>query len=92
LIILRSVTEAFPEDGSVTAKTMEIRDLNTVTCTGIARDLGTMSAHQALLKTVERLRKVRQIPEVNMGPTRGQSPALQFTFNFQWNEGGKSAN
>jgi hypothetical protein len=86
LIILRSVTEAFPEDGSVTAKTVEIRDLNTVTCTGIARN------YQALLKTVERLRGVRQIPEVNMGPTRGQPPALQFTFNFQWSEGGKSAN
>jgi hypothetical protein len=86
LTILRRLTEAFPEDGSVTAKTVEIRDLNTVTCTGIARN------YQALLKTVERLRGVRQIPEVNMGPTRGQPPALQFTFNFQWSEGVKSAN
>jgi hypothetical protein len=86
LTILRRLTEAFPEDGSVTAKTVEIRDLNTITCTGIARN------YPALLKTVERLRGVRQIPEVNMGPTRGQPPALQFTFNFQWSEGGKSAN
>jgi hypothetical protein len=86
LTILRRLTEAFPEDGSVTAKTVEIRDLNTITCTGIARN------YQALLKTVEHLRAVRQIPEVNMGPTRGQPPALQFTFNFQWSEGGKSAN
>ena len=86
LTILRRLTEAFPEDGSVTAKTVEIRDLNTVTCTGTARN------YQALLKTVERLRAVRQIPEVNMGPTRGQPPALQFTFNFQWSEGGTSAN
>jgi hypothetical protein len=86
LTILRRLTEAFPEDGSVTAKTVEIRDLNMITCTGIARN------YQALLKTVERLRAVRQIPEVNMGPTRGQPPALQFTFNFQWSEGGKSAN
>jgi hypothetical protein len=86
LVILRSVTEAFPEDGSVTAKTVEVRDLNTVTCTGIAQN------YQALLKTVERLRAVRQIPDVNLGPTRGQPPALQFTFNFQWSEGGRSAN
>ena len=50
LTILKSLTEKFPEDGSVTAKTVEIQDLNTVTCTGIARDC------QALLKTVERLR------------------------------------
>ena len=86
LTILKRLTEAFPEDGTVTAKTVEIRDLNTITCTGIARN------YQALLKTVERLRTVRQIPDVNLGPTRGQPPALQFTFNFQWNEGGKSAN
>ena len=92
LTILRRLTEAFPEDGSVTAKTVEIRNLNTVTCTGTARDLGALTAHQALLKTVERLRTVRQIPDVNLGPTRGQSPALQFTFNFQWSEGAKNAN
>jgi hypothetical protein len=86
LTILLRLTEAFPEDGSVTAKTVEIRDLNAVTCTGIARN------YPALLKTVERLRTVRQIPDVNLGPTRGQPPALQFTFNFQWSEGGKGAN
>jgi hypothetical protein len=86
LVILKSLTEAFPEDGSVTAKTVEIRDLNMVTCTGVARN------YQALLKTVERLRSIRQIPDVNLGPTRGTVPALQFTFNFQWNEGGRSAN
>ncbi len=38
LTILRQLTLAFPEDGSVTAKTMEIRDGNTVTCTGTASD------------------------------------------------------
>ena len=86
LTILKRLSESFPEDGSVTAKTVEIRDLNAITCTGTARN------YQALLKTVEKLRGVRQIPDVNLGPTRGQPPALQFTFNFQWNEGGKSAN
>jgi hypothetical protein len=86
LTVLRHLTEAFPEDGSVTAKTVEIRNLNAVTCTGIARN------YQALLKTVEKLRAVPQIPDVNLGPTRGQSPALQFTFNFQVSEGGGNAN
>ncbi len=86
LTILKRLTEAFPEDGSVTAKTVEIRDLNAVTCTGTAR------SYQALLKTVERLRTVPQVPDVTLGPTRGQSPALQFTFNFQWSEGGRNAN
>jgi hypothetical protein len=86
LVILRSLAEAFPEDGSVTAKSVEIRDLTTVTCTGVARD------YQALLKTVERLRAVRQIPDVLLGQTRGQPPTMQFTFSFNWNEGGSSAN
>ncbi len=86
LLILRKLTESFPEDSSVTAKTVEIRDLTTVTCTGVARD------YQALLKTIENLRKVPQFQEVNLGPTRGQSPSMQFTFNFTWSEGGHSAN
>lgn len=86
LTILRRLTEAFPEDGSVTAKTVEIRDLNAITCTGTARN------YQALLKTVEKLRNIPQIPEVNLGPTRGQPPALQFTFNLQWSAGGGNAN
>jgi hypothetical protein len=86
LTILRGLTQAFPEDGTVTAKTVEIRNLKTVTCTGTAR------SYQALLQTVARLRAVPQFHEVNQGPTRGQSPALQFSLNFVWNEGGRSAN
>ena len=86
LTILRHLTEAFPEEGSVTAKTVEIRDLNAVTCTGIARD------RQVLLKTIENVRKVPQFKEVALGPTRGQQPSVQFTFNLQWNEGGRNAN
>jgi hypothetical protein len=81
LTILRKLTEAFPDDGSVTAKTLEIRDLNAVTCTGVARD------YQALLRTVERLRAIPQI-ELKQGQTRGQSPNMQFTINFVWSEGG----
>ncbi|HWX21862.1 MAG TPA: hypothetical protein VN578_18330, partial [Candidatus Binatia bacterium] len=86
LTILRKLTEAFPEDNSVTAKTVEIRDLSTVTCSGTARN------YQALLRTVERLRAVPQFREVNLGSTRGQAPAMQFTFNLVWNEGGGNAN
>lgn len=86
LSILRSLTQAFPDDGSVTAKTVEIRDLGTVTCTGTAR------SYQVLLQTLQKLRALPQIREANLGPTRGQSPALQFSFSFAWNEGGRSAN
>lgn len=86
MTILRQLTEAFPESGEVTAKTVEIRDLNTVTCSGTARN------YQALLKTVGRLRANPLTRDVNLGPARGQSPALQFSFTFHWSEGGKSAN
>ncbi len=86
LNILRALTEAFPEDGSVTAKTIEIRDLTTVTCTGTARD------HRELMKILERLRTLPQTQQVNLGPSRGQPPAMQFTFTLVWNEGGRSGN
>jgi hypothetical protein len=86
LTILRSLTEAFPETGDVTAKTIEIRDLKTITCTGTAR------SYPALLQTIQRLRTTRHIEAVNQGPTRGQAPALQFTFNVVWGEGGNRAN
>jgi hypothetical protein len=86
LSILRSLTQAFPEDGSVTAKTVEIRDLNSVTCTGTARN------YQVLLQTLKKLRDLPQVREANLGPTRGQTPSLQFSFSFAWMEGGGSAN
>ncbi|SPE62635.1 hypothetical protein SBV1_860008 [Verrucomicrobia bacterium] len=86
LTILRRLTESFPEDGSVTAKTLEIRDLNQVICNGTARD------NQALLKTLEHLRSFPGVQDVNIGMTRGQAPTVQFTFNFKWNEAASHAN
>jgi hypothetical protein len=86
LSILRGLTQAFPEDGSVTAKTVEIRDLSSVTCTGTARN------YQVLLQTLKKLRDMPQIRDANLGPTRGQSPSLQFSFTFAWTGGGASAN
>ena len=86
LTILKRLTEAFPQDNSVTARSVEIHDLNTVTCSGITRD------SQALLKTLQTLRSVPQITDVNIGQLRGQSPSVQFTFVFKWSEGGNNAN
>jgi hypothetical protein len=86
LTILRRLTEAFPEDGTVTAKTIEIRDLTTVTCSGVASD------YQGLLRTLARLRTNPQMHEVALGTTRGQAPVMQFTFNLVWSEGSANAN
>ena len=77
LSILRRVTESFPEDGNVSAKTLEIRELATVTCSGSARD------SQALLKTLDQLRSASEVSDVKVDQIRGKAP-LQFTFNFRW--------
>lgn len=82
LTILRRLTEAFPEEGDVTAKTIEIRELSTVTCSGTARD------NQSLLKTLDKLRAVKEISDVTVDSLRGKAP-LQFTFNFHWGQQGQ---
>ena len=80
LTILRELTLAFPEDGSLTAKTVEIRDLNTVSCSGSALDSG------ALLRTLSQLRAVDGVHDVKIDQIRGKAP-LQFTFGFQYGTG-----
>jgi hypothetical protein len=86
LTILRGITDAFPQTGEVTAKTIEIRDLQTITCTGTAR------SSQALLKVLQQLRSNPQFRDAHPGPMRGQAPAIQFSFTCAWNEGGNHAN
>lgn len=85
LTILKQLTSAFPDDGAVSAKTLEIRDLDVVTCSGVARD------NQALLRMLERLRATEGVSEVKVSQIRGRAP-LQFTFDFRWSEGGARAN
>ena len=80
LSILRRVTEAFPEDGVVSAKTLEIRERSSVTCSGVARD------NQAFLKMLDQLRATREVADLKVDQVRGKTP-LQFTFNFHWGEG-----
>ncbi len=86
LTILRQLTIAFPEEGVVTAKTVEIRDLNTVTCTGTTRD------NDSLLRAQDRLRTNNAVSEVRTVQIRGSKPPLQFTFDFHWSEGGRNEN
>lgn len=77
LAILKRVTEAFPEEGSVTAKNLEIRNQSMVNVTGTTRDNST------LLKTLDKLRAANDVAEVKVDTIRGKTP-MQFTFNFQW--------
>jgi hypothetical protein len=81
LTIMKQLSEAFPETGIVTAKTLEIREPGLVTCTGTTRD------QQSLTKTLERLRGLGRVSDLRVIQIRGKSP-MQFTFDFRWNEGG----
>jgi hypothetical protein len=79
LTILRKLTEAFPDEGVVSAKTLEIRELSSVTCSGVARD------NQAFLTMLDQLRATKEISNLKVDQVRGQTP-MQFTFNFHWGE------
>jgi hypothetical protein len=81
MTIFRKLTEAFPVDGVVTAKTLEIRNQSQVTCSGVARD------NQVLFKMLDQLRSTKEVADVKMDQIHGKSP-LQFSFNFRWVEGG----
>jgi hypothetical protein len=80
LTILKKITEAFPEEGVVSLKTIEIRDPATVNCTGIARD------NQVFFAMRDRLEAYREVNNLKVGQTRGNP--VEFTFSFQWQEGG----
>ncbi|MBC8094385.1 MAG: hypothetical protein H7Y43_01105, partial [Akkermansiaceae bacterium] len=67
LSILKQLTSAFPEDGSVTARSVEIRDMNTVTCSGQAAN------YAALIRTVHHLGTNSGVSDL-VPQTRGKSP------------------
>jgi hypothetical protein len=77
LSILRQLSLAFPEDGSVTAKNIEVRD-GVVTCSGTARDYASLLGMQA------KLRAATGVSGVKLQQVRGKSP-MQFVFAFNYN-------
>jgi hypothetical protein len=81
--IMRAVAQAFPEDGYVSAKSLEIHDLSNVTCSGVARD------NQSYLALLDKLRAASEVSDLKTEMVRGQAP-VQFTLNFQW-EGNNAA-
>jgi hypothetical protein len=85
LAILRQLSLAFPEDGSVTAKNIEVRDGNTITCSGTARDYAALLAMQAKLRTAD------GVSGVKLEQIRGKAP-MQFVFGFTFNNGGGREN
>ena len=86
LTILKQIATAFPQTGEVTVKSLEIRDLNTVVCSGVARSM------PSLTQTQGQLRRTQGIAGVNLVQSRGHAPNLQFTLNIQYNAGAIRAN
>ncbi len=82
LTILRAITSAFPEDGAVSAKSVEIRDPNIVSCSGVARD------NRSFLRMYGNLRAVPEVKDLKVDRIQGRSP-MQFTFDFHWVQGGQ---
>jgi hypothetical protein len=85
LTILRQLTLAFPEDGEVTAKTIEIHDGSTVDCSGTARDNSALSAMLA------RLSAISGVTDLHLSQVRGKAP-MQFSLEFQYGNGGANEN
>jgi hypothetical protein len=88
LRLMKDLATAFPEDGSVTAKMLEFRDMNTVSCSGTADN------YNALLRTMQALGNTNAVGSNTISgvynlsvQTRGKAP-MQFTLNFQRRPGG----
>ena len=80
LTIARILTEAFPDNGSVWAKTFEIKEQSNVACSGFSR------SDSEFQKMMDRLRETKGISELQVQQKRGDNP-MQFTLNFQWKGG-----
>ncbi|MDK2971070.1 MAG: hypothetical protein PWP23_825 [Candidatus Sumerlaeota bacterium] len=83
LDLLKSITEAFPVSGEVTASTLHIKDQTTVTCTGTATSASSFSRFQ------EALGARPGVSNLKVQQMRGDSP-VQFSLSFTWNPRGKT--
>ena len=74
---LESITEAFPEQGEVWAKSVQISEDFKVTCSGFAQN------QPALLAMLGRLRARTDVTAVQVQSVRGEKP-VQFSFTYKW--------
>ncbi len=81
LDIVRAVTEAFPERGTVWATRLEVRDR------GVVAIAGKATSREAWLKTLDALRQTPGVHDLRVAQTRenndGRSP-LTFALGFTW--------
>lgn len=79
LSITKTITEAFPVEGKVWLKNLEIQSLSQVICTGFA------ASHQDWLQMIDRLQETGQVKDLQVQQLQGENP-MQFVFHFRWLE------
>lgn len=84
--ILKELTLSFPADGTVTAKTLEIREVADAPSTNVVSCSGNAQNYAALQRTVHQLGAMSGVSDLNV-PTRGKSP-IQFSLDFRLKRGG----
>ncbi|HEX4083817.1 MAG TPA: PilN domain-containing protein [Chthoniobacteraceae bacterium] len=76
---LENIATAFPKEGDVWAKSIQVAEDHKVTCTGYAR------SHPALLALMDHMRASPEIKGLQVEQIRGENP-IQFTLTYQWEE------
>ncbi len=80
LVVMRALTEAFPADGGVWAKTVAIKSHALISCAGNAR------TNRQWLEMFGKLQATPGIQDLQVQEVRGEGP-VQFRFTFRWNPG-----
>ena len=77
LQVIESLASAFPEQGDVWAKSVQVGEGNKVSCSGFAR------SQSALLGLLDRLRARTDVAGVQVQTVRGENP-IQFSITYKW--------
>ncbi len=77
LQIVEGLAAAFPDQGDVWAKSVQVTDGTKVTCNGFAR------SQSALLAWFDRLRARKDVTGVQVQQVRGDNP-IQFSVTYKW--------
>jgi len=80
LRVTRMLTEAFPEEGTVWMRSLEIKNRSEVSCAGLAR------SNPEWMAMLDRLRATPGVEDLQTLQVRGANP-LQFSFGFRWDTG-----
>ena len=91
LTIIKRVTECFPDNGTVTAKSLEVHSSSITASSSSAREnvsnvtiSGTARDNASLLRMQELLRKAKEVQGLKIEQIRAKNP-MQFTLTFRWN-------